>query len=91
MTPKLELHALVESYLGLESFEVIEELLEHCGATIDIRALPILRRRLGEEVARAPVLEARGYIRLREKSAQLMTSLTALITALEESAHDARC
>jgi hypothetical protein len=84
MTSPRDLDALLERYLGLESLEVIEELLECCGASIDTRALPILRRRLGEEAARAPGLSARGYLRMHEKSAQLMASLTALMTALEE-------
>lgn len=79
---------LVEHYLSLESLEVTEELLEVCGASIDTRALPLLTRRLREEEARVPLLEARGYIRMREKSEQLIASLKPLITALEEI-HDA--
>ncbi len=79
---------LVEQYLGLESLEVTEELLELCGASLDMRALPLLTRRLREEEERVPVLEARGYIRMREKSEQFIASLKLLITALEET-HDA--
>jgi hypothetical protein len=79
---------LVEQYLGLESFEVTEELLELCGASIDVRALPRLRRRLREEEARVPLLEARGYIRMREKCEQIVASLKPLIAALEELCHD---
>ena len=79
---------LVEQYLGLESLEVTEELLKVCGASIDMRALPLLTRRLREEEERVAVLEARGYIRMREKSQQLIASLKLLITALEEP-HDA--
>ena len=78
---------LVEQYLGLESLEVTEELLEVCGARIDARALPRLKLRLREEEARVALLEARGYIRMREKSEQLIASLKPLITALEET-HD---
>ena len=37
---------LVEHYLGLESMEVTEELLDLCGASIDTRALALLKRRL---------------------------------------------
>ncbi len=82
------LHQLVERYLGLESFEVTEELLDLCGASIDTRALPLLKRRLREEEAQIPTLEARGYIRMREKSEQLVARLKPLIEALEETSHD---
>lgn len=81
---------LAEQYLSLESFEVTEELLELCGASIDARALPRLRRRLREEEARVPMLEARGYIRMREKCVQLVESLKPLIAALEETCHDTK-
>lgn len=74
---------LVEQYLGLESMEVTETLLELCGATIDACALPLLKQRLQEEQAQVPLLEARGYIRLREKSEQMIAALTPLIAALE--------
>lgn len=79
---------LIAQYLGLESFEVTEELLDLCGASIDTRALPLLKRRLQEEEAKIPVLHARGYIRMREKSEQLVASLMPLIAALEETEHD---
>ncbi len=79
---------LVEVYLGLESMEVTEELLDLCGATIDWWALPLLRRRLREEEERVPMLEARGYIRMSEKSEQLIASLKPLIAALEETCYD---
>ena len=82
------LQQLVERYFGLESFEVTEELLDLCGASIDTRALPLLKRRLREEEAQIPTLEARGYIRMREKSEQLVGSLKLLIEALEETSHD---
>ena len=75
---------LTEQYLGLESMEVTEELLDLCGASIDTRALPLLKRRLREEEAQVPILEARGYIRMREKSEQLVASLKPLIAVLEE-------
>lgn len=78
---------LVEQYLGLETLETTEELLLACGASIDGRALPVLRRRLQEEEARTPLLEARGYIRMREKSEQLIASLKPLIVLLEKT-HD---
>jgi hypothetical protein len=80
---------LVEQYLGLESMEVTEALLDLCGASIDTRALPLLERRLREEEAQIAVLEARGYIRMREKSEQLVASLKPLIAALEEMNHEA--
>jgi len=83
-----QLDQLVEHYLGLESLEVTEELLDLCGATIDERAMPVLKRRLREEEAQVPLLEARGYTRMREKSEQLVRSLTSLITVLEEMSHD---
>jgi len=73
---------LVEQYLGLESMDVTEALLELCGATIDGRALPLLKQRLQEEQAQIPSLEARGYLRLREKSEQMVAALTPLIVAL---------
>lgn len=57
---------LVEQYLGLESMEVTETLLDMCGASIDQRALPLLKQRLQEEQAQIPRLQARGYIRLVE-------------------------
>lgn len=76
---------LVEQYLGLESMEVTETLLELCGATIDARALPLLKQRLQEEQAQVPLLEARGYVRLREKSEQMVAALISLIAALEDS------
>ncbi len=76
---------LIERYLGLESLEVTEELLDLCGATVDMRALPLLKRRLCEEEAQAPMLEARGYIRMREKSEQLIACLKPLITVLEDN------
>jgi len=74
----------IEQYLVLESFEVTEELLGLCGATIDTRALPLLKRRIEEEKQQVILLEERGYIRMREKSEQLVASLSLLISALEE-------
>ena len=76
---------LVEQYLGLESMEVTETLLDMCGATIDERALSLLKRRLQEEQAHIPLLDARGYVRLREKSEQMVAALTPLIATLEDS------
>lgn len=78
---------MLEQYLGLESLEVTEELLDLCGASIDARALPLLRRRLHEEEAQLPQLEVRGYVRLREKGEQLVASLRSLIAALEQEKH----
>jgi hypothetical protein len=57
---------LVEQYLGLESMEVTEALLDLCGASIDAHALPLLRHRLQEEEAQIPLLAARDYVRLVE-------------------------
>ncbi len=74
---------LVEQYLGLESMEVTETLLDVCGATIDERALPLLKQRLQEEQAQVPLLDARGYVRLREKSEQMVAVLLPLIAVLE--------
>jgi hypothetical protein len=79
---------LVEQYLGLESMEVTETLLELCGATIDQRALLMLRQRLQEEQAHIPLLEARGYIRLREKSEQMVAALLPLIAVLEGTGNE---
>jgi hypothetical protein len=79
---------LVEQYLGLESLEVTEELLDLCGASINVRALPLLRSRLYEEEAQLPQLEARGYVRLCEKGEQLVASLRALIAALEQMSEE---
>jgi hypothetical protein len=84
VTNRMSYDQLVGQYLGLESMEVTETLLDLCGATIDRRALSLLKQRLQEERAKVPLLEARGYIRLREKSEQMVASLTALIIALEE-------
>lgn len=78
-----DLTPLVEQYLGLESMEVTEDLLDLCGACIDTRALPLLKQRLQEEEAQIPQLEARGYVRMREKCEQLVASLRPLIAALE--------
>jgi hypothetical protein len=76
---------LVEQYLGLESMEVTETLLDVCGASIDERALPLLKQRLQEEQTQIPRREARGYIRLREKSEQMVAALLPLIATLEPS------
>jgi hypothetical protein len=76
---------LVERYLGLESLEVTETLLELCRATLNQRALPLLNQRLQEEQAQVPRLQAHGYIRLREKSEQMVAALIPLIAALELS------
>jgi hypothetical protein len=70
---------LVERYLDLESMEVTEALLDLCGASIDARALPLLKQRVQEEEAQIPLLDARGYVRLREKSEQIVAALTPLI------------
>jgi len=78
------LEQLIEQYLGLESMEVTEEPLDLCGASIDARALPLLKLRLHEEEAQVPLLEARGYVRMREKCEQLVASLRPLIAALEQ-------
>ncbi|HEU5227164.1 MAG TPA: hypothetical protein VFU49_05075 [Ktedonobacteraceae bacterium] len=85
MTERMSNHhdQLVEQYLGLESMEVTEMLLELCGDTIDERALPLLKQRLQEKVAQIPLLNARGYVRLREKSEQMVTALLPLIAVLE--------
>lgn len=74
---------LEEQYLGLESLEGTETLLDLCGATIDAKALPFLKQRLQEVEAQLPALEARGYVRMQEKEAQLTASLKRLIAALE--------
>ena len=82
--------ALIEHYLGLESMEVTETLLDLCGTGIDTRALPLLKQRLREEQAQIPVLVARGYIRLSEKSQQLAESLAPLIHALEQTRQESK-
>lgn len=82
------LESLVEWYLGLESFEVTEDLLDLCGARLDGRALPILKRRLREEEAQSPRLQAGGYIRMSEKAEQLIACLRPLIAALEDRVHE---
>ena len=65
--------------------EVTETLLDVCGASIDERALPLLKQRLQEEQTQIPRLEACGYIRLREKSEQMVAALLPLIATLEPS------
>ena len=84
MTEQNILISLMERYLGLESMEVTEELLDRCGASIDTRALSLLRLRLQEEEAQILQCEAHGYIRMREKCEQLVASLRPLIAALEQ-------
>jgi hypothetical protein len=81
---------LAEQYLGLESMEATFALLEVCGASIDGRALPLLHQRLHEEEVQILILQAHGYIRMREKSQQLASSLKPLIAALERAEQDAR-
>lgn len=82
------LNHLAAQYLGLEELSILEELLDLCGAGIDTRALPLLRRRLQEEEAHATALGARGYVRMREKCEQLVICLKQLIEALEGMEHD---
>lgn len=82
------LNALIELYLGLESMETTEVLLDLCGACIDARALPLLRQRLCEEETQLPMFAAHGYTRMQEKCAQLIASLKQLIDALEELCYD---
>lgn len=77
------LTSLIEYYLGLESMEVTEELLDLCGASIDTSALPLLKLRLQEEEAQILQCEVHGYIRMREKGEQLVASLRPFIAALE--------
>ena len=79
---------LVEQYLGLESMEATEMLLDLCRANIDAKALPLLKQRLHEEETQLPVLEARGYVRMQEKGAQLIVSLKQLIAALDATDPD---
>ena len=79
------LDQLVDQYLGLESMEVTELLLDLCGARMDTRALPLLRKRLSEEQTQVSTLRTRGYTRMCEKSEQLVKSLQPLIAALESS------
>ena len=81
------LNYLVAQYLSLEELSAMEELLDLCGASIDTRALPLLKRRLHEEEAHAIALGARGYVRMREKCEQLVTCLNHLIEALEGVEH----
>jgi hypothetical protein len=83
------LNHLVAQYIGLEELPVMEELLDLCGAEIDKRALPLLRRRLHEEEAHAAALGTRGYVRMREKCEQLVICLKQLIEVLEGMEHDA--
>jgi hypothetical protein len=76
--------SLVKQYMGLESLETMEELASVSNLVIDERVLPVLRRRLDEELRQQPLLEMRGYLRMAEKSAQLITVLKPLIAALED-------
>jgi len=76
---------LVEHYLGLESMEVTETLLDMCGDTVDERALLLLKQRLQEEQMQIPRLQAHGYVRLREKSEQMVAALVPLIAALSRT------
>jgi hypothetical protein len=87
MTQQDRLESLVERYLGLESLDVTEELLDLCGARLDAHALPVLKRRLSEEEIQAPRLQTGGYIRMSEKAEQLIASLKPLIAALEDATH----
>ena len=78
---------LIEQYLGLESMETTETLLDVCGARIDARALPLLKQRLQEEEAHIPRLKAGGYVRMCEKCEQLVARLRPLLAALEQEEH----
>ncbi|HEY6410942.1 MAG TPA: hypothetical protein VIY29_26095 [Ktedonobacteraceae bacterium] len=78
---------IVAQYLGLEELSVTEDLLDMCGACVDVRALHLLKRRLHEEEMRATALGARGYVRMQEKCEQLMMCLKQLIEALEGMNH----
>lgn len=78
------LAACSERYFALERVEVLEALAALGGATLDGRALPLLRHRLAEEEAEGARLRARDYARMAEKSGQLAASLRALIAAVEE-------
>jgi hypothetical protein len=82
------LDQLVEQYLALESMEATESLLELCGARITEQALPLLKQRVLEEEAQIPLWETHGYVRLREKSEQLVGALKPLITTLERMKHE---
>jgi len=68
--------------------EVTEALLDLCGARIDTRALPLLKHRLEEEEEQILQLQAHGYIRMREKSEQLVIGLKPLIATLENTPYD---
>jgi hypothetical protein len=78
------LSSLVEKYLDLESFEATEDLLDLCGTMLDQRALVLLKQRLAEEQERMVMCETRGYVRMQEKSAQLVAALRPLIVYLED-------
>jgi hypothetical protein len=84
------LDQLVEQYLGLESMEVTELLLDLCGARLDTRALPLLQKRLSEEQMQVATLRTHGYTRMCEKSEQLVESLQPLVAALERSDQHSR-
>lgn len=84
------LSGLTERYLGLESFDGIEEIVATCGATIDERALPILWRRLHEEENALPLYRERGYVRIAEKAEQMIGCLRSLIVGLEGHAYDSQ-
>lgn len=83
-----QLDQLIQWYLNLESLDVTEELLDVCGATLDERALPTLKRRLQEEESFMLHLAKYGYIRMREKSEQLISRIEPLIKMLEKMKHD---
>jgi hypothetical protein len=83
--PRCDYNQLVEQYLDLESLEVTEALLELCGAAIDRRALSLLKQRLQEEQTQIRRLHEHGYVRLREKSEQLVAALIPLIAALSRA------
>ena len=85
---KQALSKQIEYYLGLESFEVTEELLDLCGAILDECALPVLKRRLQEEEGKVIRLRRQGYTRMAEKSQQLVASLAPLIATLEEKSRE---
>ena len=75
---------LIARYLALESVDAMEQLAAASDLAIDGRALPFLKRRLAEEEERHAQLAARGYVRMAEKSAQLLGALRPLIVALEQ-------
>lgn len=73
----------LRQYLSLERPEVRETLLSLPPPLGGLSAVPLLRWRLQEEERRLDEQRAQGYVRMAEKTEQLIGSIRRLIAAQE--------